>query len=406
MFSQQFQTGNLGVEIFSPNGKYPLNTVKISGKCVTKEYDRDLRGYYLSMEKDGVIIPAIKLQCPVDNRSSIGIIQPLLVFQLYAMPSKQLSLEIIVVDTLGQRRRLHFSSIFRTFDSKNQLHAQIPWAIEKSQWNSCVFNLQSLTSQCFRGATFASIDSFTLKPSCRLRKIFSLPQHQIEDQSPQIPESFEFPLGVVNNTLYHYSPHDTYGNDQSFINILNNNNIASKNKNDNKEKNLNKKKPVGFVLQGQTAPTLQRRKVLSVSPSTNEIDNPSQINLQENSLYEMRQKMKQSNNSNKLKSNNLLQEQQQHQHVSKTNMLEMSISSPKQANEEVELNKKSSKRSIACGFSINNIKDIEHDDNQEKDSISFSIFTLKILLQNTEERLELEKSNFITDYGINSLNQI
>lgn len=396
MFSQQFQTGNLGVEIFSPNGKYPLNTVKISGKSVTKEYDRDLRGYYLSLEKDGVIIPAIKLECPIDCRSSIGIIQPLLVFQLYAMPSKQLSLEIIIIDSVGQRRRLHFSSIFRTFDSKNQLHAQIPWAIEKSKWNSCIFNLQSLTSQCFHGAKFATIDSFTLKPSCRLRKIFSLPQNQNEDQSPQIPESFEFPLGVVNSTVYHYSPHDTYGNDQLNINLLNINSIASINKSIKKEKNSSNK-PIGFVIQGQIAPTLQRRKLLSVSPSS--YDNPRQINVQENSLFEIRQQMKQSNNSNNF-------QQQHQQHVNETNIQEISISSPKKINEEVELNNKSTKRSIACGFSANNIKDIEHVGNKEKDFIPLSLFTLKILLQNIEERLEIEKSNFINEYGINSLHQI
>ena len=118
------------------------------------------------------------LQCPAKATDSLGVVQPLLVFQMQTVVDTNVALEVVVLDQRAQRRRLHFSSTFRAAES-NELHAQIPWAwggVLPDQWSHVVLDLKALTANCFRGATFSSLDSFSLRPVCRVRKVFSLPE--------------------------------------------------------------------------------------------------------------------------------------------------------------------------------------------------------------------------------------
>jgi hypothetical protein len=181
MFSSVFQTGQAGIEILTPSGKNPpLRLLKVNGPSglITKDYERDIKGYKYTLS--GKNSQSSGIQCPAATADSLALTQPLLVFQLKsAQQEDQLNLEIVVLDSKNQRRRFLFSTTFRSIDI-NALHAQIPWLQESREtWTNVIFNLQCLTEKCF-SASFASIDSFHLRPMCSLRKIYTLPASSIE----------------------------------------------------------------------------------------------------------------------------------------------------------------------------------------------------------------------------------
>lgn len=162
MFSNVYQTGpQSGVELFTASSKDPYKYIEVIGKC-QKIYERNIKGYMISLD-DNIVNPS-KIICPSSQyKQTLGIIQPLLVLQMNAPSEKQkpISFEIVVTDNTGQRRRLHFSSSFRTIQSKNELHSQIPLIIPRGEWCNLIFNLQNIVANVFNGEiSFHTLDSF------------------------------------------------------------------------------------------------------------------------------------------------------------------------------------------------------------------------------------------------------
>jgi len=190
MFSHQFQLGETGMEVFSASGKDPTKNWKIVGG-VHRVYDRTVKGFVFLIDK-GI---GTCLSCPSNsNESSLGLIQPLIIFQIRCSMSKPLSLEINILDQNNTRHRFHFSTKFRIID-KNELHTQLPLSIiSKDKWNNLVINLRKITSQLFRNTQFKVIDSICIYSVCRIRKIFTMPY--LDSMEPLIAESFQF----VNST--------------------------------------------------------------------------------------------------------------------------------------------------------------------------------------------------------------
>jgi Protein of unknown function (DUF667) len=210
MFSTEFQGGNQGIEVLSPAGKNPpTRLLKINGSpgLITKDYERDIKGFKYTLSGRGS--QSSSIQCPSATKDSLALTQPLLVLQLKsAVQEDPLNLEVVVLDSGGQRRRFLFSTTFRSMDV-NSLHAQIPWVQGcRDVWTNVVFNMQQLTQQCF-SSKFASIDSFLLRPCCSLRKIFTLPAALLlppsvegaEDNGLIIPVTFDFPMGTISTTF-------------------------------------------------------------------------------------------------------------------------------------------------------------------------------------------------------------
>ncbi len=197
MFASAHQTGSQGVEILSPSG-----TGKDTGKyvafqgSVVRNYERQIKGYCYEMKRSG---PTTCIQCPASSRDSLGIIQSLLVLQLYCSEAAKVSVEVIVLCTKGQRHRLHFSSVFKAMES-NLLHAQIPWdwtGVPTGQWTEVRLDLAWATSYCFSGTVFASLAGVCIKPVLRVRKIFSLPAAAgVSDVVT--PVALAFPTGVAH----------------------------------------------------------------------------------------------------------------------------------------------------------------------------------------------------------------
>ena len=208
MFAEHFQSGIVGVEVLTPAGKNPpARLFKINGPpgLITKEYEREIKGFKYELKGKGSQTSSI--QCPSAAKDSLGLTQPLIVFQLRsAYQDDPMNLEIVVIDSNSQRRRFLFSTTFRTMEL-NSLHAQIPWTQPRRDiWTNVVFDLQQLTQQCY-SSDFASVDAFLIRPVCFLRKVFTLPLAAIQSSAGEglgdiaVPSNFDFPPGAIFTTF-------------------------------------------------------------------------------------------------------------------------------------------------------------------------------------------------------------
>ena len=187
MFSSSYQSGEKGVEIINPSGNSTNqpNLLKKSGN-IQKEYDRDIKGYKFNLNGAGNQHSTI-FQCPAMlQKDTLGLTQALLVFQLKCnVPHNPFNLEIVILDTTKQRRRFHISSTFRLLET-NTFHVQIPWVSFGNHWTNIVFDLNSMTTNYFGGIKFASIDSFSIRPICCIRKIFTIPRSAISNNESSV----------------------------------------------------------------------------------------------------------------------------------------------------------------------------------------------------------------------------
>lgn len=209
MYQHVWQQGTGGVELLSPSGSPSGMPV---GPNVLRKYDREIKGYLFAITANR---GGVGIQCPASSKDTLGIIQPLLVFQIQTNPGQKLTIEVVIVDRENLRHRLYFSSSFRTPDS-NQLHAQLPWAwsgVQPGTWCNSVINMMDLTSRFFH-AEFCSLESFHVKPACQLRKVFSLPASCIQqgtNSKVNISPSFNFPYGVPSSTVLYSSTWEQQG---------------------------------------------------------------------------------------------------------------------------------------------------------------------------------------------------
>jgi hypothetical protein len=233
MFSTVYQKGENGVEVFSPSGSGdPLKgTFSVTNESsIVKQYNRNIKGYCIQMESESA---TTKLSCPNSKHySSLALTQPLLCLQLSlpSFPGKAFSLQLSIYDHNHQRKRFHFSTNFISQSMNSQvdsvLSVKLPWPShlqcfpdkdeddnpDLERWITYVLNLQELCSSCFPLSTFSSLDSFILHPSCKLRKIFTLPSSALFPSSDgdgkpivNIPPTFAFPSSGCCQTTFYYS---------------------------------------------------------------------------------------------------------------------------------------------------------------------------------------------------------
>ena len=216
MFSSFYQEGIMGVEILTPVGTGKDGAGKFVGN-VCREYERKIKGYMYLMGKESA---GTSIHVPGTRGVTLGIRQSFLVMQMSTFETMNMSLDIAILDSLQRKYRMQFSNRFKKF-VVNDLHAQIPWTIDslKNDWFQIVFDLSKLATCCF-GATFCSLDSFTLKPAMKVRNIFSLPSLADYDFSENTaktlkgtPKSTAFPSSLqYRNIIF---------NDQTFMEIVN-----------------------------------------------------------------------------------------------------------------------------------------------------------------------------------------
>ena len=196
----------------------------LGGKCVKRMYEKGVKGYVHHIGGP----PGLKMQLPADERRgrerppafspafsrfprlfappgppvptaeiaprihpdlprsrsskpAVGLKQPYLVFQVLLPLGQHVSLEVVVADAEGTRRRLLLSTSF-TDVKTSPLHCQVPLPtplVPTARWLNLVLDLPALVHALFN-AEFRSTEGVGVGATCRLRKIFTMRSPPIE----------------------------------------------------------------------------------------------------------------------------------------------------------------------------------------------------------------------------------
>ncbi|KAJ3033232.1 hypothetical protein HK097_004931, partial [Rhizophlyctis rosea] len=202
MFKTDFQ-GGPAFEIFSSQGSgTPILNWKLTSKSFIKRvYEKDLKGFCYHCEKLG------KFSLPKDDKQSVYLIQPYLVFQIFLPAREHLSIELCISD-LNHNHRRFFASTASKDVKITALHVTLPLTVVKrGVWLNLCFDLSSLVSDTFRGQSFRCLTNVHLAGTFRLRKIFTLrnrPPDTTGDDLGEtaygyvesLPRTLQFPQGL------------------------------------------------------------------------------------------------------------------------------------------------------------------------------------------------------------------
>ncbi|XP_062522796.1 protein CFAP20DC-like [Corticium candelabrum] len=178
MLKSRFQ-GGLFVEVFSAHGRNPASEWKLSGTAssIRREYDKEVKGYVYVLEGGPTLT---KMSLPKDEKQCLGLVQPMIVFQLYVSHGERFSIDLTVSDILKSKRHIFLSSSHKEL-SCNPLHARIPLAtLTRGVWLNFCIDLVSLVGHVFRGETFSALERISVSAACKIRKIFTLKNRPVE----------------------------------------------------------------------------------------------------------------------------------------------------------------------------------------------------------------------------------
>ncbi|XP_068172226.1 protein CFAP20DC [Antennarius striatus] len=170
MFRHSFQ-GGLSVEIFSGQGKDPVAKWKLYGGplAIHKEFNNEVKGFVYCLEGSS---QTVKMQMPANGKTSLGLLQRILVLQVYVPLKEDFSIELTITDSEHLKKRLHISTVHKEV-SANQLHAKIPFAgLKRNIWSTLCIDLVSFAENLFKG--FLTLDIITLCATCKVRRIFTM----------------------------------------------------------------------------------------------------------------------------------------------------------------------------------------------------------------------------------------
>ena len=173
MFRNSYQNGKAKyLELYdqskhvSSSGKdfWRLRSVK------KKVYEKSSKGYITAVDTNS----ASSMVLPKDGKKELAIILPFILFQVFIPAGKQISLEFVVTDTLGFKRRINFGKGTKTLVC-NEHHSRIPsMSFRTSQWVNLCIDVKSFYEHCYPTQNFKQIDGITLTAFCQVRKIFAL----------------------------------------------------------------------------------------------------------------------------------------------------------------------------------------------------------------------------------------
>ncbi|XP_056112159.1 uncharacterized protein C3orf67 homolog [Rhinichthys klamathensis goyatoka] len=204
MFRNDYQ-GGLTVDIFSAQGKDPVAKWKLYGRKppITKVFDKEVKGFVYSLEGSS---QTHKMQLPKDSKMALGLIQKFLILQVNIPLGKDFSTEFLVTDEEHLKRRLYLSTVHKEL-SATPLHARIPltW-LKRNTWCNLCIDLDSLTTEIFRGKRFLSLDGIIISACCKVRRIFTMKNEPADcvdgglemgnGPKEEIPRNCQFPSEV------------------------------------------------------------------------------------------------------------------------------------------------------------------------------------------------------------------
>jgi len=114
--------------------------------------------------------------------------------------SKEFGIELGILDSTEQRRRLHLSTAFRSV-ACTPLHCQLPLtALHRNEWVNLALDLHSFVQGAWN-ATFHCLDTLTILPSCKLRQVFTMRDAPIDTSgSDNFVEGFQGGIAQLPRT--------------------------------------------------------------------------------------------------------------------------------------------------------------------------------------------------------------
>mmetsp|Transcript_10007 Transcript_10007/g.22960 ORF Transcript_10007/g.22960 Transcript_10007/m.22960 type:complete len:771 (-) Transcript_10007:74-2386(-) len=167
MYSTAFQ-GGPHFEVLTTQGRNPTEHWKLTGK-INKEYDKSVLGFVFDCDGG----TSVKMQVPKDPKQSLALVQRYLVLQ--GQVGKVFSMELNLSDSENGKRRIVLSTAVTKFTTVSPVHVRVPFGVaRKGVWLNLCLDLVDLVQGCFPSASFFCIDSITIFPSIKLRRVFTL----------------------------------------------------------------------------------------------------------------------------------------------------------------------------------------------------------------------------------------
>ncbi|OMJ72042.1 hypothetical protein SteCoe_29627 [Stentor coeruleus] len=168
-------------ELLTTQNRKMLESWQIQGQA-SFVFDENCKGYLLDLNSSSIT-------CPKNPKNSLKLLRTFIMFQVYFYPGKLFTLELIASDSEGVKRRIILTQSKSV--TRNLMHARLPNScIEKNTWLYLYINVVSLFSLCFPTRTFRSLDGIFLSATCKLRRIYSISEMDIDYL---LPSGFELP---------------------------------------------------------------------------------------------------------------------------------------------------------------------------------------------------------------------
>lgn len=176
------------VEILTTQTRKNLDLWKFHGQ-VSMKFDEGTKGYLLDCNGGSLTVPK-------SSAKALRVIKPYLLLQLFLFPGKLLTIELMVTDSQGAKRRIMLTSCKTVVN--NMMHSRLPNSfIEKNTWLHLYINIFSLFSLSFPNSTFRSLDGISISAFCKIRRIYSTSEMDIDYL---LPSGFELPKYIQVKT--------------------------------------------------------------------------------------------------------------------------------------------------------------------------------------------------------------
>ena len=191
-------------DIFSSNGseKVAQMEASINASTVARQFDKAFRTFVYSVEGVG----NASITFPKDRKKEpLRIMHPFLVIQLYTPETQHLCFEVACMDYFGSRRTLSFSTCCKQPTLISLTAGKLPLrGMVRGSWANLVIDVQDVFSGLFGSFKFEMLESVTIRPTCRLRRIFAVrsappdttctPDGSVlEGEFASLPQSHDFP---------------------------------------------------------------------------------------------------------------------------------------------------------------------------------------------------------------------
>ena len=195
-----------------------------------KVYDNELKSYIHILN----IGALSKMQIPINEKSSLNLMQGILTFQIFLNTTKSFTIEVSISDNNNGKKRILFSTCSKEFII-NQMHCRIPMInIPTGIWINFSIDILSFVNECFKGHSFRSIDNICLSADCKIRRICGMRQlytlsaeEYSQGDGTILPKGFLFP----NDIKYiNFNLDMNYINENLELNNIKNNNYLNKNR--------------------------------------------------------------------------------------------------------------------------------------------------------------------------------